>query len=282
MNSSPVIWVDGERLASLPLPDRGLELGDGLFETLLAHRAEPLFLDLHLERLRCGLDMLGIDQPLESLKRQLQSVSNLLAQQAWEWASIRVTVTRGCGERFERGYAPPESATPRVIIQAYQMQRNAGEMQPPSELGIGELQLSIQPALAGLKHLNRLEQVLAAQEAKKRGFDDLLLMDQTETVSSCIAGNVFVVRGGTLVTPPIVSCGVAGTRRRIILERWGGQCGYEVEVAPLTLAEVLDAQEVFCTNSLVTVRSIASIGDQVYSSADAANAVFECFAGSLQ
>lgn len=279
MNSSPVSWLDGERADALPLPDRGVELGDGLFETLLAHRGQLLFVDLHLDRLRCGADMLAFSDVSGAAEMQLQLASDFLKDQHWEWASVRLTVTRGVGER---GYAPPANNKPRIVIQAYKIDRDAGQMLQPASLEVAALRLSLQPALAGLKHLNRLEQVLAAQEAQQRGFDELLLLSHSGEVVSCIAGNVFLVRSGRIFTPPMVSCGVAGTRRRLIIERWAKMCGYDISVGVITLPDILAADEVFFSNSLITVRSVASIGDHEYACADVATALFEHFERDLQ
>jgi len=276
---SPIVWVDGKRAEALPLPDRGLELGDGLFETILFYAGQPLYLDLHLERLQCGLNVLGFDLEASGIEPQLQPVTASIKERGWMWSSVRVTITRGSGPR---GYAPPKDAHARVVLQAYEMKRNAGDMLAPLELDVAELRLSSQPALAGLKHLNRLEQILAAREARQRSLDDLLMMNQSEGIVSVIAGNIFVVQGDRLMTPPIEDSGIAGTRRRLIIEQWGPDCGFDVAVAPLRLVDVLDAREVFCSSSLVTVRPISRIGEQFYSSSGAAEALFSQFAKHLQ
>ena len=113
MALSPAIWVDGEPADSLPLPDRGLDFGDGLFETLLLRRGQPLFDALHFERLQAGLRVLGFPDCLEQAKAQLSAVVGQLTE--YPWAALRLTVTRGGAPR---GYAPPGEVTPRIVISA--------------------------------------------------------------------------------------------------------------------------------------------------------------------
>lgn len=278
MNSSPVIWLDGELTRDLPLPDRGFEFGDGLFETLLLRNSRPVFLDTHLERLACGLACLGFPPVTEVVVAQLQRALDALASQLWEWGTLRITVTRGAGPR---GYAPPAVVTPRVVIQAVELPRDAGRMIGPAHLGVATIRLPTQPALAGLKHLNRLEQVMAASEASKLGRDELLMLDQAGHVVSVVAGNLFIVRDETIVTPPLLDCGVAGTRRRLVIEHWASHCGFQVAESTLTLADVQGADEVFYSNSLVTVRSVAQLDDTQFRSRAVADALFAHFLGTL-
>lgn len=278
MNASPITWLDGKRTNALPLPDRGLDFGDGLFETLLFHQGKPLYLALHLERMQRGLSALGMGDCASAVEAGIAEAAADHELRRWQWASVRVTVTRGIGPR---GYTPPENPAPRVIVMAYSLSQGAGQMRNPVQLAVAKVRLSSQPALAGLKHLNRLEQVLAAQEARALAVDDVVMLAQSGEVVSVTAGNLFAVRGSVLSTPPIVDCGVAGTRRRLIIEKWGAELGLDVSVAPLSYADVCEADEVFYSNSLVTVRSVARLDDSAYSSYAVAQALFARFVKSL-
>ena len=133
----------------------------------------------------------------------------------FEWAALRLTISRGEGPR---GYAPPESATPRIIITAAPLQQDRRGLAEPLRLGWSSLRWSSQPVLAGIKHLNRIEQVLVSQEIGQTGMDDLVVLDQRGYVCSLSAGNLFMLESGQLLTPALETCGIAGTRRRLVLE----------------------------------------------------------------
>jgi len=271
VSEGPFIWLDGERASSLPLPDRGFSFGDGLFETLLVKHGAPLFVDYHLERMRCGLDMLGIPCQAD-LPGQIRAIASSLPGRVSPWASLRVTVSRGEGPR---GYRPPQDCTTRVVIEASALEHDADHMQAPATVDVAALRLSHQPLLAGLKHLNRLEQVLAAQEAARNQVDELLMLDTQQALVSVVAGNLFLRRDGQLFTPPIKTCGVAGTRRRLIVENWAGACGLPVNEKNLSLDDIDHADELFYSNSLVTVRAIGRVQARTFSDHSAAEALFE-------
>ena len=138
MTSPPAIWLDGTLCTALPLPDRGLDFGDGLFETLLLRDGAPLFETLHLERLERGLAALGFPACLDDVAEYLAASYNDIAGRGWSWASLRITVTRGTGPR---GYAPPAPAKPRCIATASPLPRDGLTMLPPAHLVCAEVVL---------------------------------------------------------------------------------------------------------------------------------------------
>lgn len=259
MNISPAIWLDGNPADGLPLPDRGLDFGDGLFETLLLSKGRPLFPERHLLRLGRGLEILRFPDCLQRVQYCLDSAMEDLATRDWPWTSLRITVTRGGGPR---GYAAPLQSLPRVVLTATPLARDCGEMLAPAELAVSSPRWPTQPLLAGLKHLNRLEQVLAAGEARDRGVDEGLMLDQEGRVVSTVAGNLFLVRGDRLLTPQMDQCGIAGTRRALIMERWGPAEGLVVEETQLDLSSLAAADEVFFSNSLLGLRPVGRINEQ--------------------
>lgn len=273
MEAGPLFWLDGEPTASLPLPDRGLAFGDGVFETLLIERGSPLFLSLHLARLERGLAALGF-AAVPRVEAHIHDAAASARSRDWPWAALRVTVTRGAGPR---GYAPPVDTTVRVLVELNRLSHDAAEQQAPARLGIATTRVGRQPALAGLKHLNRLEQVLAAREAQQAGMDDMVMLDTREKVVGAVAGNLFLRRGDRLQTPVLDQAGIAGTRRRLILEHWASACSLAVEEASLTFADLASADEVFVSNSLVTVRPVAELSGQAFSDHSAARALFKRF-----
>lgn len=255
MAGESVFWLDGISAGALPLPDRGLDFGDGLFETLLLINSEPLLLELHLQRLQRGLDALGFPDCLAQAREQLLKASLSIQARGWHRTALRVTVSRG---QAERGYAPPVQATPRIIISATELDPGQNGMPPAASLVLADIRWSTQPALAGLKHLNRLEQVLAAGEARNAGADEALMLDQQGNVVSVSSGNLFFVLGDRLLTPAISHCGIAGTRRDCVIRRWGPAMGLAVEEVTVTPAQLASAHEVFYSNSLVGLRPVAS------------------------
>jgi 4-amino-4-deoxychorismate lyase len=146
---------------------------------------------------------------------------------------------------------------------------------------VAGLRLSDQPALARIKHLNRLEQVMAAIEAQGLNAEEAIMFDKAGNLTSVIAGNIFLVSHGELLTPLLVECGVAGTRRRLIIEKWARELGLKIRETRLSATELFQAEEVFYSNSLQTVRPIARIGNQNWESHNVCMALFQRFLEEL-
>jgi 4-amino-4-deoxychorismate lyase len=255
VHGETLIWVDGLPATSLPLPDRGLEFGDGLFETLLLHHGKPLYPELHCERLARGCQVLGFPDCRAAFERQLAVCATAVAHRSWARTALRITLTRGEGPR---GYAPPQAATPRWVMRASQLQCEDRGLPVPAALGLAAMRWPAQPTLAGLKHLNRLEQVLAAAEYRRAGLDEAIMLDQQGGVVSVVAGNLFLVSGDRLLTPRIDQCGIAGTRRRLVMERWAPALGMAVDEGVVSRQQLAQADEVFFCNSLTGLRPVAS------------------------
>lgn len=277
MSEIITIWIDGTRATSLPLPDRGLDFGDGIFETFLVREGEPLFSEYHLDRLRLGLRTLGIPDCLEAVRTQLAAAANEAGGQA-RWVILRLSVLRGIGAR---GYAPANTSTPRILIYASRMERDCEKLDQGAVLCLAKIRLAMQPLLARVKHLNRLEQIVAAAQSQSEGTDEGLILDQKGHLTSVIAGNLFLVCDGELQTPLLIECGVAGTRRRLIIEQWAPGIGLQVRETRLTMSDLLRAEEVFYSNSLQTVRPIARIGNRVWENHGVCEALFQRFLAAL-
>lgn len=259
MSSTPVVWVDGEPASALPLPDRGLDFGDGLFETLLVRDGKLLFLSLHMDRLSAGLELLSFPDCLATARAQLTACAEQLGD--IKWAALRLTVTRGSGPR---GYAAPQNATPRMVITAAALEQDRSRFGAPLELGWADLRWSSQPHLAGIKHLNRLEQVIVANQARDARWDEAVVLDQQGNVCSLSAGNVFLLEAGRLLTPALETCGIAGTRRRLVLEQLAPALGVSVEQAPITPRQLLAADAVICCNSIRGLQAVARIEERTW------------------
>lgn len=276
MSDAPAIWIDGREAASLPLPDRGLEFGDGLFETLLVIGGRVPLRDFHIARLQSGLATLQFPALHDRVEKHLdQALAGLATNLSY---ALRVTVTRGSGPR---GYAPPATPRARVIITVAPVTADPLTMLAPARLGVSRIRWGTQPALAGLKHLNRLEQVMAAQERYAAGWDEALMLDQAGAPVSVAAGNLFMVSGETLVTAALQDCGIAGTRRQFIIERGAPDLGLQVQVAPFSLNDLLAADEVFYCNSLVGLRPVGELGDMRWSAQPVCSRLFQHYVQEL-
>lgn len=271
MFGETAVWLDGTPAKELPLPDRGLDFGDGLFETLLLREGVPLFLERHRDRMARGLQALYFPECQSRIERDLQHACQAVAENGWPWTALRITVTRGSGPR---GYAPPDPAVPRVLIFATRLNADPLTMAAPAQLCLASIKWASQPALAGLKHLNRLEQVLAARESRDAGTDEAVMLGQADQVVSVTAGNLYLVSNGEVLTAPLDTCGIEGTRRSLLMARWAPAAGIKVREAALDLQQLETADEVFYSNSLLGLRPVASFGQRSWSSHEVCTALF--------
>lgn len=250
-------WVDGRPAAYLPLGDRGLAYGDGLFETLLVRRGSPTLLTEHLQRLRLGCARLGLrlDEPL--VRDELLAFCAELGE-----GVAKLILTRGDGLR---GYAPPAEAAPRRLLLASPLPTYPStHAEQGIELYPCALRLAEQPALAGLKHLNRLEQVLARAEWQDARYAEGLLRDQVGRVVEGVFSNLFLVSDGRLLTPALERCGVAGVMRAALLREAAAR-GLVCEVRDIAHDEMLAAQEVFLCNSVYGVWPVRRLQSHTWS-----------------
>ena len=239
-------WLrNGERLALPWSADRALQFGDGLFETMAVNQGRIAFIERHLERLQLGCERLGIEAPLPSqLEDELRKVIPETGP-----AVVKLILTAGSGGR---GYQRPVPQMPVRYIARFPWPEKG-----PESLAVlcCRLRLSRQPRLAGIKHCNRLEQVLARQEIMEAGCDEGLLMDTEGNVIEGVTANIFAVRKGRLLTPELDQAGVAGILRARVLEV-AAQSGISVRVTAMDLNDILEAEEIFMCNSLIGVRPV--------------------------
>lgn len=245
-------WSVNGRRARLDPSDRGLAYGDGLFETMAAADGEIRWLEYHLERLMDGCARLEIPGPSRTrLERWIARDLPRAGQ-----AVVKLIVTRGPGAR---GYRVPETPEPTVIIGISSWpQAPAAHYTEGIALTTCELRLGENPRLAGLKHLNRLEQVLAQLELRGREADEGLMLRADDAVVSATSSNLFAVFGGRIRTPTLETCGVRGVMRRIVLDFCVGQ-GIDAVEEDFGRDALLGADEVFATNALHGVRPVRAI-----------------------
>lgn len=248
-------WVDGEAASTVPADDRGLQYGDGLFETILLRGAAPRFFEAHLARLARGCARLGIDfTAWDALRAEVTRI----ARQAPPLAILKIIVTRGSGPR--RGYAPHGKIEPRRVLTLFAAPGMPADVREGVRLRIASLRLAETPALAGIKHLNRLENVLAANEPGHAEHFESLLLDARGQVISGTMSNVFAVRGSRLLTPRLDLCGVEGVLRSMVL-REAPALGLPAQEGSLTLDELHSADEVLITNVRIGVVRVRSVGE---------------------
>lgn len=236
---------------ALHVDDRGWQYGDGLFETMLLKDGRIRFVEDHFERLQQGCDRLGIPMPSRDLL--LNEIQQLCQVQQ---GVVKLTLTRG---RAERGYRPAQSASPTRLLQLFEA--------PLSSFTNGvtvrwcDTRLARNATLAGLKHCNRLEQVLAQAEWRDSDVYEGLMLDTEGELICATMSNVFVVIDGALITPDLRYSGVAGVMRKNIL-RMARTMNIEVDERAVRAEELTLAQEVFVCNAVRGIMPVVRLDDQ--------------------
>lgn len=245
--------INGFPAQSISIRDRGLLYGDGVFRTLCVRNGEPQCWPLHYSKLKNDCDVLDIVCP--DFSRLSDELTALLAENAD--AVFKLIVTRG---QTARGYAPKSAAIATHIwdVSPLPVYPDGWEQQGVS-LALCELRLAHQPRLAGIKHLNRLENVLAAAEYVDAA--EGLLLDAAGHVIEGTRSNIFLFSKDGLITPDLSRCGVAGVQRDRVLA-YAQRAGISVEVRDVDLHEVRAANEVFLTNSVFGLWSVSQFEQQ--------------------
>jgi 4-amino-4-deoxychorismate lyase len=254
--------INGERCSRIAATDRGLLYGDGLFETIAVVQKTPQFWSYHMERLQQGGARLSLALPDQTLLRQ---EAEQLIDEQWgesdERMVLKLIITRGSGGR---GYRTPEVVSPSRILSCTPDPYSPLQRQQNSAQGVRlyrcETQLGSNPQLAGVKHLNRLEQVLARSEWSDPEIVEGALLNQSGALIEGTMSNLFAVEQGVVYTPELIDCGVEGVMRRVVIEQLQ-QHGVPVRVTTLPWQRIAKMDELFCTNSLIGVWPIREIGE---------------------
>jgi 4-amino-4-deoxychorismate lyase len=250
-----IVLVDGAPAASVSILDRALHYGDGLFETIACRAGHARLLPMHIERLVSGCQRLGISgvEPA-AVRAEVES----LARGASD-SIVKLIVTRG--EMQARGYGASGTEKPRRIALRYPW---PAEDRQAARVRTAQMRLGENPALAGLKHLNRLEQVLARSELRGTSESDLLLLGSSGRLVSGTMSNVFIVHDGHLVTPRLDACGVAGVMRRFVMQQ-ARAAGIAIEERAIEAREVAAVTEMFFTNARLGVQPIGVLDGRTLS-----------------
>jgi 4-amino-4-deoxychorismate lyase len=243
-------WVNGVAGGRVDHRDRGLQYGDGLFETMRVRRRSVRLLDYHLERLADGCERLNMMAPnAEALRRELTRIA---AQRPD--AVLKLIVTRGIGPR---GYRPSGSEAGTRVISIHPLTRRARQAtEAPARLRMCRTRLGMNPALAGLKTLNRLESVLARAEWSDERIWEGLMCDTEGSIVCGTMSNFFMRRGSVLMTPLLDRCGIAGVMRRWVL-REAAALKLRVVESRLQWEDLGGADEAFMTNAVAGIVPVA-------------------------
>lgn len=250
-----MILINGVAADKVDALDRGLHYGDGLFETLAVRAGLPLLWQRHMQRLSASCRRLGLPPPDDSLlDKEAAQVCAGVTQ-----GVLKIIITRGAGGR---GYRPPAEPHPTRIVALYPWPDY-----PPATQGVVlrvcATRLARNPALAGMKHLNRLEQVLARNEWDDSGIAEGIMLDNEGRVISGVMSNLFLVKTGGLLTPDVTQCGVAGVMRGLILDI-AARLDITARVSAVSLNDVLEADEVFVCNSLIGLWPVRQLAERRY------------------
>lgn len=252
MNSA---WlIDGDADSSLPPDDRGFTYGDGVFETISAPRGRPRLLAAHFERLFRSCERLAIGAP--SQKTLLGDIERLI--EPGVDCVVKIVVTRGSGGR---GYRPPEPASCRRVVGVFPWPQYPQRHYTDGIRVIRcNTRLAENPALAGMKHLCRLENVLAQREVSDAQANEGLMQSCRGDYISGTMSNLFVVVGDELHTPALERCGVAGVMRGAIIQS-AREAGVRVRETVVGSEMLHSADELFVSNTLIGIWPITVLED---------------------
>jgi 4-amino-4-deoxychorismate lyase len=247
--------INGSFDATISPFDRGFAYGDGVFRTLVVRNGVPESWPLHYQKLVADCAAINIVCPsAELLMSDLQQLFLLD-----DVAIAKIIITRGEGNR---GYTPPAITAPmRVVVKSAMPEYPEERFNEGVNLHVCETRLALQPKLAGIKHLNRLENVLARMEWNDQAIADGILLDMEGNVIECTAANIFVRFDDTLRTPSLTQCGVAGvTRQRII--QLAHTLSLKISVETFDLKKLFAADEVIICNSIYGAWQVKGIKDE--------------------
>ncbi|HUI20351.1 MAG TPA: aminotransferase class IV [Methylocella sp.] len=238
----------GDRLltpedAHVAITDRGLLLGDGVFETIAVDKGRAFDLDAHLARLASGLATLGFAQAVDIAKVRA-AILDYLAREEATSAVLRLTVTRGSGPR---GLAPPEAPHPTILMTLAPM--------PPARAMAVSLHVATttrrneHSPLSRIKALPYLDNLLALSEAHAHGAEDALMLNTRGTIACGTVANVFAIKEGRLLTPPLSDGALPGTLRALVLSL-AKEAGLAPVEVSLDVSDLAEADHVFLTNSI--------------------------------
>lgn len=257
-----MFFVNGTRQQNSLVTDRSFHYGDGCFTTILVKSGQPLLLSSHQERIESTCHQLFITPPhWGQIKEWIHLAIDASGEQPQRLSGLKVHVSRGSGGR---GYSPMGAEAPQITIQTFAYPEYYSTWQSKGiRVGVSSTCLGINPSLAGLKHNNRLEQVLIKKEVDDNRVDDNIVLDISQYVIEMSASNIFWVHKNELYTPDLSTAGVIGIQREQAL-KYAKQNQMKTHVGQFSLNDVLNADEIFTTNALHGVVPVIQVNDKKF------------------
>ncbi len=268
------IFVNGQAQTTISALDRGLLYGDSIFETIALLKGKPLMIDAHLDRLKKGIFTLGFNVDISTLKQELglflKQPSLNLNQSKYV---LRLTITRS---EQSRGYQPIAGAPATRILSLHDWPDYPEKLYSEGiTMGVSDIHYAHQPALAGIKHGNRLEQVLAAQSIPQHQ-DDVVMLDSKKHLISSSKGNLFIKIGQEWLTPDLTMCGINGVTRDAVLAHFSSTSTlHSIAHIPLDefTSKIDHIEAAFTCNSIMGIVPIKTLLDTSLHSVNECNAL---------
>ena len=265
MNNTALCWIDESIVpaaeASVSVFDHGLLYGDGVFEGLRFYQGKTFMLDAHLERLQASAAAIGLELPY-GRQRIAAAIAELVARYPAEDGYLRLVVTRGAGSL---GIDPRKCARPVMFIIADSLSvMDATRSEQGISLHIAETRRT--PAVCldpAVKSLNYLNNILARMEANRAGCDEALMLNLEGHVSEGSVDNIFIVKHGDLLTPPLADGMLAGITRAVVIEL-AGELGYPCHERSLSVDDLYAAEECFLTGTGAELIPVRRLGEHVF------------------
>ncbi|MGY5453466.1 aminodeoxychorismate lyase [Agarivorans sp. MS3-6] len=241
--------------------DRGLNYGDGFFTTVLIKNHRPMLWSYHRQRLlnaaqALKFPLIDLDELYAALLLKIENLKDGVA---------KIVITRGVGGR---GYGLPKSVSPNCLISTGALPTSYPNWREQGlHLGIAQQRLASGSSFSAVKTLNRLEQVMMKIEADESQFDDLVCVDIFDHVIECVASNLFWVKGKNIYTSDLKGSGVAGVQRHFLLDNAKGS-PFSVKLGSYSISDIINADEVFISNSLLQFAPVRQLNEQVFQQND--------------
>jgi len=245
-----IVLIDGKEQSQISVSNRNFQYGDGLFETCVVKDNQILFWKKHLLRLDLGCRKLKIKNIDEII--WLEDIKKALSLTSIKNCVVKLILSRG---NSQRGYSYPDDISPVRIVIVSEL-KNA-QVKKSFSLEYSQSGYHSNPILAGIKHCNRIEQILARATLTR---DEAIMLDENQNIISVTQGNIYFISDNKLVTPKLDRCGVIGSRRSLILEL-AESIQLNVKEGNISMNEVKNADEVFISNSIIGIQSVSSIED---------------------
>ena len=266
-----IVLIDGKEQSQISVSNRNFQYGDGLFETCVVNDNQILFWKKHLLRLDLGCRKLKIKNIDEII--WLEDIKKALSLTSIKNCVVKLILSRG---NSQRGYSYPDDISPVRIVIVSEL-KNA-QVKKSFSLEYSQSGYHSNPILAGIKHCNRIEQILARTTMQG---DEAIMLDENKNIISVTQGNIYFIFGNRLLTPKLHRCGVVGSRRSLILEL-AKSIDLDIKEAEISMMQAKNADEVFISNSLIGIQSVSSIEDCQLSSSSITDKIKRAFESITQ